>query len=82
MSKHPHPWTMVPVGPMEWAVNDANGVQLFNLSEDEEQFDGEEVDDSGHFINVFSEEMATVDEGAETPFLDQLAELFERGPAK
>jgi len=69
--KYPYPWTIVGVGPGEWAVLDANGDQLFNLSHDwesaEDAFGEEEAQNinkygEGHKINVFSSEVEALAE--------------------
>jgi hypothetical protein len=72
MSKYPHPWKIEPVGPAEWAVVDANDVQLFNLRADLDYEEQEHQD-------VFSQETLGEADGP-TPLLDQLDELFKKGP--
>lgn len=71
VEKYPWPWTMEEVGPAEFAIIDANGVQLFNISADQ---DYEEQENGG---DIFSREFLG-DERA-TPFLLQFERLL-KGP--
>jgi len=73
--KYPHPWVMDDVGPGEFAIVDANGVQLFNISID---YDCAEQENGGGILS--QEWMAALDGDGLMPLFDQLERLFKKGP--
>ena len=80
-NKYPWPWTMTGIGPGEWAIHDANGKQLLNVSADHstvgDVFGEEEAREMGHedldneYINVFTAETQ------DTGLVDRPGDIFE-----